>query len=120
MNKRQKSAYKSILKSGRMAEFVRRVTVEDDLTGEILTQEEVQTLPCVVLPDDEVMSDGVQAGSLVSQKSRKCIAAAGAATFNLQSGDTMKWTDGDWTILGATPLDPAGDGIIMWQFGVSR
>ena len=126
MNKRQQSAYKSILKAGRMTEFVRRVTVEDDLTGEITQTEQKQTLPCVVLPDGAPMTNlgvtnnGVTPGSMVGKKTRKCIAGVSADSFDIATGDTMKWTDGDWTILGATPLDLDGDGIIIWQFGVSR
>ena len=72
---RQSNAYASVLRAGKMTEFIRRVTQEDPLTGEMTTIETRQSLPCVVLPDSAVMSDGVQAGSMISQKSRKCIAA---------------------------------------------
>ena len=117
---RQSSAYASVLRAGKMTEFIRRVTQEDPLTGEMTTVETRQSLPCVVLPDSAVMSDGVQAGSMISQKSRKCIAAARGASFNLQSGDLMVWLGEEWTILGATPLDPNGGGAIIWEFGVAR
>lgn len=117
---KQANAYASVLRAGKMTEFIRRVTQEDPLTGEMTTVETRQSLPCVVLPDSAVMSDGVQAGSMISQKSRKCIAAAKGASFNLQSGDAMMWMGDEWTILGATPLDPNASGTIIWEFGVAR
>ncbi|MGL4350054.1 MAG: hypothetical protein ACRCT2_05695 [Plesiomonas shigelloides] len=103
-----------------MTEFIRRDSLEDLLTGEMLTTETRQTLPCVVLPDSATMSDGVLAGSMISQKSRKCIAAGMGAAFNLQAGDSMIWMGDEWAILGATPLDPNASGTIIWEFGVSR
>lgn len=117
---RQSNAYASVLRAGKMTEFIRRVTQEDPLTGEMTTIETRQSLPCVVLPDSAVMSNGVQAGSMISQKSRKCIAAAKGASFNLQSGDLMAWLGEEWTIIGATPLDPNASGTIIWEFGVTR
>ena len=117
---RQSNAYESVLRAGKLTEFIRRVTQEDQLTGEMTTVETRQSLPCVVLPDSAVMSNGVQAGSMISQKSRKCIAAAKGASFNLQSGDLMAWLGEEWTILGATPLDPNASGTIIWEFGVTR
>lgn len=117
---RQSNAYASVLRAGKLTEFIRRNVTEDSLTGEMTTIETRQSLPCVVLPDSAVMSDGVQAGSMISQKSRKCIAAANGARFNLQSGDVMAWLGEEWTILGATPLDPNGGGTIIWEFGVTR
>ena len=117
---RQSNAHASVLRAGKLTEFIRRVTQEDPLTGEMTTIETRQSLPCVVLPDSAVMSDGVQAGSMISQKSRKCIAAAKGASFNLQSGDVMVWHGEEWTILGATPLDPNASGTIIWEFGVTR
>lgn len=117
---KQANAYASVLRAGKMTEFIRQVTQEDPLTGEMTTLETRQSLPCVVLPDSAVMSNGVQAGSMISQKSRKCIAAAKGAVFNLQSGDVMVWLGEEWTILGATPLDPNASGTIIWEFGVTR
>ena len=117
---KQANAYTSVLRAGKMTEFIRRVTQEDQLTGEMTTVETSQSLPCVVLPDSAVMSNGVQAGSMISQKSRKCIAAAQGASFNLQSGDVMVWLGEEWTILGATPLDPNASGAIIWEFGVAQ
>ena len=117
---KQANAYTSVLRAGKITEFIRRVTQEDPLTGEMTTVETRQSLPCVVLPDSAVMSNGVQAGSMISQKSRKCIAAAKGASFNLQSGDVMMWLDEEWAILGATPLDPNGSGTIIWEFWVTR
>ena len=117
---KQANAYTSVLRAGKITEFIRRVTQEDPLTGEMTTVETRQSLPCVVLPDSAVMSNGAQAGSMISQKSRKCIAAAKGASFNLQSGDVMMWLDEEWAILGATPLDPNGSGTIIWEFGVTR
>lgn len=117
---KQANAYASVLRAGKMTEFIRRVTQEDPLTGEMTAVETRQSLPCVVLPDSAVMSNGVQAGSMISQKSRKCIAAAKGAGFNLQSGDVMVWHGEEWAILGATPLDPNGGGTIIWEFGVTR
>lgn len=117
---KQANAYTSVLRAGKMTEFIRRVTQEDPLTGEMTTVETRQLLPCVVLPDSAVMSNGVQAGSMISQKSRKCIAAAKGASFNLQSGDVMVWHGEEWIILGATPLDHDGSGTIIWEFGVTR
>ena len=116
---KQANAYASVLRAGKMTEFIRRVAQEDQLTGEITTTETRQSLPCVVLPDSAVMSNGVQAGSMISQKSRKCIAAAKGSSFNLQPGDAMMWMGEEWTILGATPLDPNGSGTIIWEFGVT-
>ena len=117
---RQSNAYASVLRAGKLTEFIRRNVTEDQLTGEITTVETRQSLPCVVLPDSAVMSNGVQAGSMIRQKSRKCIAAAKGASFNLQSGDSMLWVGEEWTILGATPLDPNGGGTIIWEFGVTQ
>ena len=117
---RQSNAYASVLRAGKLTEFIRRNTTEDPLTGEIATIEPRQSLPCVVLPDSAVMSDGVHVGSMISQKSRRCIAASKGASFNLQSGDVMVWHGDEWTILGATPLDPNGGGTIIWEFGVTR
>lgn len=117
---KQASAYASVLRAGKMTEFIRRNVTEDPLTGEMTTTETRQSLPCVVLPDSAVMSDGVHAGSMISQKSRKCIAASKGASFNLQSGDVMVWLGEEWTILGATPLDPSARGAIIWEFGVTR
>ena len=117
---RQSNAYASVLRAGKLTDFIRRDVKEDPLTGEMTTIETRQSLPCVVLPDSAVMSDGVQAGSMISQKSRKCIAAANGASFNLQSGDVMVWLGEEWTILGATPLDPNGSGAIIWEFGVAQ
>lgn len=117
---KQANAYTSVLRAGKITEFIRLVTQEDPLTGEMTTVETRQSLPCVVLSDSAVMSNGVQAGSMISQKSRKCIAAAKGASFNLQSGDVMMWLDEEWAILGATPLDPNGGGTIIWEFGVTR
>ena len=117
---RQSNAYASVLRAGKPTEFIRRNVKEDPLTGEMTTVETRQSLPCVVLPDSAVMSNGVQAGSMISQKSRKCTAAAKGASFNLQSGDVMVWLGDEWTILGATPLDPNASGAIIWEFGVTR
>ena len=117
---KQANAYASVLRAGKMTEFIRRVTQEGPLTGEMTTVETRQSLPCVVLPDSAVMSDGVHAGSMISQKSRKCIAAAKGASFNLQSGDVMVWLGEEWTIIGATPLDPNASGTIIWEFGVTQ
>lgn len=117
---RQSNAYASVLRAGKLTEFIRRNVTEDRLTGEMTTVETRQSLPCVVLPDNAVMSNGVQAGSMISQKSRKCIAASKGASFNLQSCDVMVWHGDEWTILGATQLDPNGGGTIIWEFGVTR
>ena len=117
---KQANAYASVLRAGKLTEIIRRVTQEDPLTGEMTTIETRQSLPCVVLPDSAVMSDGVHAGSMISQRSRKCIAAANGASFNLQSGDVMVWLGEEWVILGATPLDPNGGGTIIWEFGVTQ
>lgn len=117
---RQSNAYASVLRAGKMTEFIRRNVTEDPITGEMTTIERRQSLPCVVLPDSAAMSNGVHAGSMISQKSRKCIAAANGASFNLQSGDVMVWLGEEWTIIGATPLDPNGGGTIIWEFWVTR
>ncbi|MGL4755972.1 MAG: hypothetical protein ACRCXB_26745 [Aeromonadaceae bacterium] len=120
MGEMQQGAFDSILEVGKIARYVRRASTQDPVTGDMTTTEIEQALPTVMLPDDEVMSNGVIAGSAISQKSRKCIAAAMEATFDLRSGDVLVWGGEEWTILGATPLDPDGSGAIIYQFGVSK
>ena len=113
-------AYASILRAGRMALFTRRTLIEDDITGDVIETVTTQSLATVMLPDSETMSDGVMAGSAIAEKSRKVLASGYAATFAPASGDILTWGAEDWTVLGCSPLDPNGDGDIIYQIGVSR
>lgn len=116
-----KEAYDDILDDGALMRF-RRVTADrDDITGEIVTAVIAdQSIPTVVLPDQAVMSDGVQAGSLVSQKTRKGIAAAFGAKFIPQAGDIMTFAGEDWTVIGCSPLNPDGKLDIIFEFGIQK
>lgn len=115
-----KEAYADILEDGALM-TIRRITLgEDDLTGDTTEQITDQRLPCIVLPDKAVLSDGVIAGSLTAQRSRKCIAAAYGAKFVPANGDKLEYIGQWWTILGCSPLNPDGKTNIIFEFGIQQ
>lgn len=115
-----KEAYADILEDGALM-TIRRVTLdEDDLTGDITEQIIDQRLPCIVLPDKAVLSDGVIAGSLTAQKSRNCIMAAHGAKFVPANGDKLEYGGKWWTVLGCSPLNPDGKADIIFEFGIQQ
>lgn len=115
-----KEAYADILEDGALM-TVRRVTLaEDDLTGDVTEQIIDQRLPCIVLPDKAVLSDGVIAGSLTAQKSRKCIMAAHGAKFVPANGDKLEYSGKWWAVLGCSPINPDGKTDIIFEFGIQQ
>ena len=65
--------------------------------------------------DDHVLLD-----PLVRQSFRYLIMAASGLTFPPRARDILiTETQGQWGVLGVTPLDPAGDGAIIYNVGAT-
>lgn len=89
----------------------------------LLTIEDQCPVNGVVLPasqgtieafDNRILDDPMQRRSF-----RFCILAAAGLTFEPRAQDVLLTTEGPWRILGATPLNPAGDGAIIFNVGAT-
>lgn len=64
--------------------------------------------------DDHILADPLQ-----RQSFRFLILAAGGMTLAPIAQDVLITALGPWRILGVTPLDPAGDGAIIYNIGAT-
>jgi hypothetical protein len=98
----------------------------DPETPELTTPSLSYQSPCkgVVLPasggtieasDDRILSDPRR-----RQSFRFVILAGLELTFRPRAQDILRTVEGDYCLLGASPLDPAGQGVIIWNCGCSK
>jgi len=64
--------------------------------------------------DNRILDDPAQRRAF-----RFCILAAQGLDFEPQAQDVLLTAEGPWRILGATPLNPAGDGAILFNVGAT-
>lgn len=70
----------------------------------------------VVLPASAGSSDD-RIDQELRKSSRSVILAGLGLTFRPQGEDILKTNEGFYRIAGATPLDPSGLGVIIWNIG---
>lgn len=78
---------------------------------------------CVILPANQNVRVGmdIEIGDDPQAKKnfRYLIMAAKGLTFVPQPNDVLRCTEGLYRLLGAIPLDPAGDGAIIYSVGAT-
>lgn len=64
--------------------------------------------------DDHILSDPLR-----RQSFRYLIIASSGLTFAPRAEDVLITSEGSWRIIGVTPLNPAGDGAIIYNVGAT-
>lgn len=74
------------------------------------------TFQVVVLPASkgtiEAFDERLVNGTLIDESLRFVLAAAKGTAFAPKAGDVMNFDGSDWTVIGCTPLSPAGTALI--------
>ena len=105
---------------------IRRKTADtvDPVTGTVIPGAEmVGTIKAVILSASkgtiEAFDNRLVNGSLIDEKLRYVLAAAKGAPFEPKSVDMLDFDGATWTVLGCTPLNPAGTPL-LYPMGVMR
>lgn len=122
--KTAQTALKLLKKNGRSILLRRPDRTVDNVSG--ISTEGPATeglLWVVILPASkgtvEAFDNRVEQSDLSSAKLRYIIAAADGAPFEPKSNDEVVFDGSVWTVLGATPLSPAGIPL-LYKLGVKR
>lgn len=129
MNFYEKNAQSTLTlleKKGQRIPISRTSNTSDPVTGSVTKQTTSGEIVAVVLP---VATTGAQIGTGIADnrlldelrlgKLRYIIAAALGAPFAPDVNDTLQFEDATWSIIGCTPLNPAGT-VLLYKIGVQK
>lgn len=115
-------ALEMIREAGKSYPIKRVVTVANPVEGTVTETVTEGTLVAIILPASKgtiEAFDNRLAEGLRQEKLRYIIAAAKGAAFTPDGGDVMTFEGASWSVLGCTPLAPAGIPVIF-KLGVKQ